>query len=116
MRRDEHFRLPPYAARCDVIGIDDLSKRRMDLSAFFVFDVLRERINAPILRSNFIINQPRRNMRRHELFFINFHRTEYGFYDPIDNLCRIFNERFSDLYDEVITRGVFRERVKLARY
>lgn len=116
VRRDEHFRLPPYASRCEVIGIDDLAKRRKDLSAFFVFDVLRERINAPILRSNFIVNQPRRNLRRHELLFVNFHRTEYGFYDPIDNLCRIFNEQqFSGLYDDVITRGVFRKRVKSAR-
>lgn len=89
VKRDEHF---PYASKCEAMGIETLARRRTNLSAFFVFDLLKNGVNAPVLRSyDVIFNVPRRELRDHEMLYLNTHRTQYGYYEQVDELCRTFN-------------------------
>ena len=115
VKRDQHFRLPPYASRCKDIGIESLERRRTNQSVFFIFDLLRERIKAPILRSFLTINEPTRELRDHDMMLVDFHRTQYAYHEPIDSMCRAFNQ-FSHLYDDVVSRDEFRKRVKFTMY
>ena len=91
VRRDDNFRLPSYISRCETVGIDTLEMRRLHRSVFFIYDLLTNRIDAPELRSLVIINIPTRHLRTHEFLTINRHRTNYGFYEPLNQLCMAFN-------------------------
>lgn len=111
VRRDDNFRLPSYISRCETVGIDTLEMRRLHLSVFFIYDLLTNRIDAPELRSLVIINIPTRHLRTHEFLTINRHRTNYGFYEPLNQLCMAFNA-FAHLYDDSVQRNSFRNMVK----
>lgn len=112
VRRDANHRLPPYISRCKSIGMETLFRRRLNLSAMFVFDVLRERINSPSLSLKIRLNEPERSLRSVDYLLLDRHRTNYGLFEPITNVSRTFN-MFSHLYDLLVTRNQFRSRVRL---
>lgn len=97
VKRDENFRLPSYDSRCKNLGIESLQRRRINLSAFFVFDLLNNRIDAPELRSRIVINDQARHLRRLQFLTIKHRRTNYGYHEPLNELCMIFNT-FTHLY------------------
>lgn len=111
VRRDSNYRLPPYDSRCKTIGIESLARRRINLSVFFIYDVLTNRIDAPKLSSHVIIHQSNRVFRENEFFSINNHRTDYGMYEPLNNMCMFFNH-FAYLFDRSTSRNVFRNKVR----
>jgi len=111
VRRDENFRLPSYESRCKTLRIDSLQRRRYNLSAFYVFDLLSNRIDAPELRSRVVIYDPVRHIRRQPFLTINHHRTNYGFHEPLNELCMIFNT-FDHLYVPEMPRNTFRDQVR----
>lgn len=98
VKRDRNYRLPPYESRCKTIGIETIGIRRINLSAFLIYDVLTNRSDAPELKSQVITYQPNRVYRANEFISINTHRTDYG-YEPLNNMCMIFNN-FAHLYDQ----------------
>jgi len=111
VRRDSNFRLPPYDSRCKTIGIESLARRRINLSVFFIYDVLTNRIDAPHLSSHVIVHQSNRVFREYEFLSINTHRTDYGMYEPLNNMCMVFNY-FAYLFDRSTSRNVFRNNVR----
>lgn len=111
VQRDRNYRLPPYVSRCESIGMEPLWRRRFNLSAMFVFDLLRGRICAPQLLLKLQLNEPVRVLRRVNYLTLVRHRTNYGMFEPINNLSRIFN-MFAHLYDLQVTRNAFRLAVK----
>lgn len=111
VRRDRNYRLPSYLDRCASINIEPLWRRRINLNILFVYDLLSGRIKSPALLSLVRFNNPVRTFRRTELLVVDFHRTDYGQHEPMNNIVRMFNY-FSDLYDQSLTRNVFRTRVR----
>lgn len=109
--RDENSRLPSYESRCKVLGIDSLKRKRINLSAYFVFDLLTNRIDALELRSQVVINEPVRRLREHQFLTVNYHRTNYGYYEPVNMLCVIFNS-IAHLFNATVSRSIFRNRVQ----
>lgn len=61
--RDNNFKLPPYITRCESIGLEVLARRRINACAFFAFDLMRKRLDAPALLSDVVIKQPTRDFR-----------------------------------------------------
>lgn len=112
VRRDVNYRLPSYISKCQSIGIESLSHRRLNLSAMFVFDMLNNRIDAPNLCSKLSINRPNRSIRNASYLVLDNHRFNYGLFEPVNNLSRIFN-MFAHLYSGSISRFVFRRCIKL---
>jgi hypothetical protein len=104
VRRDANFRLPSYVSRCESIGLETLCRRRTNLSVFFAYDLLRGRIDSPSLRSLLVVNE-------HGCLRVVQHRTDYGYYEPVNNLCRVFNP-FSRLFVASASRDIFRSRVR----
>lgn len=111
VRRDCNFRLPPYLDRCQSIKIEPLWRRRINLNVLFVFDLLRNRLDAPDLLSRIRLKIPVRSFRSAEFFVIDFHRTDYGQHEPVNSMLRMFNA-FSSCYDSVVSRNVFRDKVR----
>lgn len=115
--RDENYRLPSYISRCDSIILETLVRRRINACVFFVFDLLRGRLDAPGILSHVKLNRdvvsdrPVRHSRESRFLVIHRHRTDYGQHEPINDLCMNFN-RFSHLYSSVISRDAFRCKVQ----
>ena len=91
VRRDTNFRLPPYNDRCSSVGIEPLSVRRINQSALFIFDLLTGKIDAGSITDKLNISVPLRTLRNHNFIRLEQHRTNYGLFEPITNMSRIFN-------------------------
>lgn len=105
------YELPSYEDRCRLINLETLSRRRENMGAFFIFDLLTDQINAPVLLEKIHLNVPARSLRSHTFLNTVFHRTNYGDTEPITNMARTFN-RFADLYESDLSRVNFRSKVK----
>ena len=111
IRRDEEYRLPPYETRCELIGIEPLWRRRINLSVMFVFDLIRGRLDAPVLMSKIQRKISVRSLMHEEFFVISCHRTNYGQHEPINKMLRMFNF-FSEFYCDMVSRHVFWAKIK----
>lgn len=86
--------MPTYEARCALIDLKPLNKRRIYYSVLFAHDVLTAHIDCSLLLSMFNVYAPSRSLRpRHENFFyVSRHSTNYGQNDPITTACVHYNE------------------------
>jgi hypothetical protein len=106
--------LPPYGNRSRVLVMDRLKKRRDVARVLLVFDLLSGKIDSPKLLSQInlsVSSYQTRGRDRREFLFVEFHRTNYGIYEPINAAVRGFNE-FAGLFDFNITRDTFLNRLK----
>lgn len=101
--------LPPYAARCGLIGLESLERRRINASVFFIYDLLKGVINSPELLSLVNFNTSDRNLRRPLLLRPTLHRTNYGQNEGLNRMIRLFN-KIGHLYH--VDRNKFRSEVK----
>lgn len=113
VRRDDNHRLPTYVDRCKSIGFESLLRRRLNLSALFVFDSLRGRVDAPTLASKLRRNESLRSLRNDSFWSLAGHRTNYGQFEPVNDMSRTFN-LFAHFYDERLTRFQFRSSIRSA--
>ena len=92
VRRDENFRLPPYLTRCESIGIESLERYRINACLMFVFDLLFKcYLNASMISLPTVREENNRPVRRQiGLLRIDWHRADYGQYEPINNMYMIF--------------------------
>jgi hypothetical protein len=103
--------LPPQENRCRVLVMDTLKKRRDVARVLLVFDLLSAKIDSPKLLSLINLSVPSYQTRGREFLFVEFHRTNYGNYEPINSVVRGFNE-FAGLFNFNITRDTFLNRIK----
>jgi hypothetical protein len=95
--------LPPYEELCRLISLDTLNERRTIACIMFIFDILTGKIDSPSLLSLVRLNVSRYPIRGSELLRVDFHRTNYGMHEPINNAIRKVNEN-SDIFDFNVTR------------
>lgn len=103
--------LPPYEHRCALIGVQSLANRRTLLQRLFVFDVITGNIDCSSLLANVQFHAPARQLRNRQLLWIPSHRSLYGYNNPLDSCCRLFND-VCDVFDFNISKLVFKNRIK----
>lgn len=103
--------LPAYSSRCKLIDLESLRARRLKACALFAYDSLTKRIDSPKLKSLLEINEQPRLLRNNRIFRLAKHRTNYGNYEPVNNMCRIFNS-VQHLYEPGISRHRFKMSLK----
>ena len=103
--------LPPYEDRCRVLVMDTLKRRRDIARVLLVFDLLSGKIDSPNLLTQIVLSVPAYRTRGREFLYVEFHRTNYGVFEPINAAVRGFNE-FAGLYDFNLTRDTFLNRIK----
>jgi hypothetical protein len=81
------------------------------MSLVLVFDLLSGKIDLPKLFSQINLSVPSYQTQGREFLFVEFHRTNYGIYEPINAAMRGFSE-FADLFDFNITRDTFLTSIK----
>lgn len=90
---DWNGNLPNYEARCPLLGLKTLSKRRIYYGVLLAQDVLTGHIDCPYLLSLFNIYAPSRTLRPrdHYFFYVPRHNTNYGLNEPISLACIHYN-------------------------
>ena len=98
------FPLPSYNARCMLISLETLAKRREFASLSFVNDLIANRINSTELLQTLNFYDPTRVLRAREPFALRFHRTDYAKHGPINRLMDTYN-KFSDSINFTMTKS-----------
>ena len=103
--------LPPYPARCQLLGIDTLERRRRIQQAVFIAKLINGQIDSPELRSMINFRVPSRALRYTTLLELPFHWTVYGYNEPVTACLRTFSlveDAFE--FDESTSRFVNRTK------
>ena len=75
----------------NALSLSSLEQRRVMADVCFIFKLVNGNANCPELLERIRLNIPTRGLRRHNLFYIPFHTTNYGLHSPIDRTLRFIN-------------------------
>ena len=82
--------LPPYPDRCLLLGLDTLQRRRRIQQALLIAKLINGEIDAPELLAQICFRIPSRALRNTNLLQHRFHRTAFGYNEPISSCIRTF--------------------------
>lgn len=102
--------LPAYPERCKLIGMDTLEKRRKMQQAIFVAKLMGNEIDSSRLLSMLNFRAIQRPLRQRSMLQSRFHRTTFGYNDPICSMIRSFT-LVEDLYDFGETSLRFKHKI-----
>lgn len=103
--------LPAYPDRCRLLGLETLGRRRKIQQAAFVVKLLNSDIDCPRLLSLLDFHVPGRMLRQRSLMQTGFHRTLYGYNQPICAMVRMFNT-VESVFDFGLTSKQFVTRLR----
>jgi len=103
--------LPRYDERRLLIRLPTLAERRILLQRLFIYDVITGNIECASILEHVWFHAPPRRLRSGNLLWIPGHRTVYGYNNPLDVCCRIFNE-VRDKFDFNISKNTFKIRIR----
>ena len=102
--------LPPYEARLQLIHIDTLKTRRNYAQLSFVNDIVSQRVDSYVLLEKLNFRAPSRPLiNRLQLFNINFYRTDYAKFQPINQMMSVHNS-----YCEIVDVTMTKQQLKTA--
>lgn len=103
--------LPPYEDRCHLLAMETLVKRRSSARALFVAKLLLGDIDATQILALIDINAPTTILRTGQFLRLSFRRTTYGQNEPIQAMCREFNN-VHYMFDFSLSVLAFKNRLK----
>uniref|UniRef100_A0A2S2QHF4 RNA-directed DNA polymerase n=1 Tax=Sipha flava TaxID=143950 RepID=A0A2S2QHF4_9HEMI len=74
------------------INLESLATRRKSIDIRFMIKLINGVISCPDLLNSLNFNVPKYNSRHRPTFSIPFHRTSYGYNNPLDRIARECNE------------------------
>lgn len=83
--------LPPYANRCKLLDLDSLDRRRKTQQAAFIAKLLNGEVDCSRLLAVLNIRVAPRMLRGTALLQPRFHRTAFGYHEPMTEMIRIFS-------------------------
>ena len=94
----DYENLPPYPERCLLLGLDTLDRRRKVQQATIIAKLLNNDIDSTTLLSKLNFRASQRTLRSSNLLNANFHRTNFGYNEPVTACVRMFTsvEEFFD--------------------
>jgi hypothetical protein len=84
--------LPSYEARCMLINIETLEKRRDVAMISFVNDIISQRVKSEYLLENLNFYTPSRILRTRNLFQAEPQRTMYASNKPVNQMMNTYNQ------------------------
>ena len=102
--------LPAYHDRCKLINLDTLTRRRQIQQATFVAKLLNNEVDCPRLLSLLDFRVPSRSLRNTTLLQPRFHRTAFGFNEPISSMIRSFTI-VENVFEFGEPSSIFRKRI-----
>lgn len=83
--------LPPYPNRCLLLDLDTLERRRKIQQATFAAKLLNGEVDCPELLAKVDFRVPHRTLRNSSLLQTRYHRTAYGYHEPLTAIVRTFS-------------------------
>lgn len=105
--------LPPYVDRLKLLNVQSLEKRREVADILFIHKLITGDIFCPALLHEICFNSNPRNLRSVPLFRVNFHRTNYGYNEPMCRMLRMVNS-MEHLFDFHCTTTALRTSLRLS--
>jgi len=105
--------LPPYKDRLLLIDMKTLESRRIVADILFILQVFNKQIDCAYM-NNFVQAQFRLNdrFRSSNVFYLNFHRTNYGKHEPVNRMLSAVNNNLC--YNELsLTKNQIRNTLYL---
>ena len=107
--------MPSYKTRCLLLGIQSLETRRKYFDVMFVSDLINYKINCPDLLSLVGFHVPNRTLRNNRLFYVPFHRVNYGTNEPLTRCLRQANSLCNVIdFNLYMSRDCFKKRLLLS--
>lgn len=75
-----------------LLNLSSLESRRNFFDVCLLYKILNNIMDTPELLADIGLHISPINSRNSELFYINFHRTNYGLNSPISRLCKLTND------------------------
>jgi hypothetical protein len=104
------FHLPSYESRLLLIGMSSLEKRREAASACLIYDLIRENMDSPFLKSFIVFNENAFGLRRTKLLKEKICITDFEANSPLNRAIRTFNS-FGDLYSPNVSKKTFKHKI-----
>ena len=106
-----YVKFAPYDFKIKLMGLESLEIRRTNACHYFIFDLLSGRINSSHILSLINISVPPISFRHYRFLIPQFHRTNYGVFEPLNNMIILFNTIFEH-FDFNVTRQSFRNTLR----
>ena len=106
--------LPTYPDRCSLLGLETLERRRKSQQAIFVAKILNGEVDSPKLLSMMNFRASQRTLRPTSMLANQFHRTNFGFYEPIASSVRTF-AKLEHLFEFGEPSHVFKKKISRLR-
>lgn len=103
--------LPPYPDRCMLLALDTLQHRRKIQQALFIAKLLNGDVDCPQLLGQLSFRVPQRMLRQSSLLQPCFHRTAYGYHEPMSAMIREFSA-VESAFEFGQTTNQFRNRLR----
>lgn len=91
------FDMFPYENHLKYFSLPHLLTRRMFFDILFAFKVVNNIIDCPNIFQLFSFNIPTRDLRRHAIFNVEYHRTNYGKHSSLTRICNTVNSMDVDM-------------------
>ena len=78
------------------MGLESLECRQTNACHYFMFDLLSGRVDASKILSLININVPPVSFRDYRFLVPMFYRTNYGVFEPLNNMIMLFNSIFEN--------------------
>lgn len=75
----------------NLLNLPRLSARRDFIDLTFLYKIVNGLINSPEILNRINLAVSQINLRNNELFYIEYHRTNYGLNTSLQRLCRLGN-------------------------
>lgn len=105
------FRYLSYDLRLEQLKIDTLFRRRVIAATMVMFDLISNRLDAPRLSEQIVINEANRNLRNSSFFRLSTFRATYLRMQPLQRMMYFFNN-ISDIYLTSTSRMDFKNKLR----
>jgi hypothetical protein len=95
---ENRYHLPPYHNRLKLLGLNTLESRRTVFDIMLIHQIINGNIDCDsvklIINNSLITNH---RFRSNNIFYVSFHRTNYGLFEPINRIFAIINKYSSEI-------------------
>lgn len=115
-KQQQHEGRVNYDHIAATLNLLPLAGRCIYLDLMLFYKIVNSLVDAPELLNNIGLTVPQRTLRNHNLFEVTYHRTNYGYNNPLTRMCREMNLRAPNLDMFNLRISSFKTKIKQLLY
>lgn len=89
---ENNLKITSYSERLTRLKMFSIKHRRTNSLLFFIYDIINNNINCPMLKNDLIIVESNYNLRHSELIRVNDSRLKLLPFAPLNQMCKLVNK------------------------